>query len=139
MSSVIVPTLRVFLAALPCYGLACGDEAAPPPLAQEHSALTAAGSGGAPALTSSELMRCALAYATCLAQSPLGIVRCTEEAERCGLFLAASMAGAPAAGVGGAFSVPGNSPTCALRIAECVVRDPFHAQLCQQMACDVPH
>ena len=83
-------------------------------------------------------VRLMCAAALC-AQSPLGIIRCTEEAERCGLFLAATTAGAPAAGMGGALSVPSNSPTCALRIAECVVRDPFHAQECQRMPCDAPH
>lgn len=130
-------TVRLMCAAALCCS-ACGDEAAQDAqVAPAASVLAAAGSGGAP--TSAQLMRCSLDYAACLAQSPLGIIRCTEEAERCGLFLAATTAGAPAAGMGGALSVPSNSPTCALRIAECVVRDPFHAQECQRMPCDAPH
>jgi len=124
---VACPLLTALLLAL----AACDDDAEPAvATALTGPALAAAGSGAAGA---SAVTRCGLEYAACLTRSPLGLLRCTEEAEACGLFASAQ----GAAGSAGAPPIT-TSPTCALRMAECILRDPLRAELCQRIPCEAP-
>ncbi|HKP57156.1 MAG TPA: hypothetical protein VJV78_10560 [Polyangiales bacterium] len=76
------------------------------------------------------LARCAFEYSQCLLRDPFALVSCTEHAEDCGLFEPVSDAGA-----GMSMPSPSTSPTCALKMAECIARNPFRAPQCAAEPC----
>ena len=131
----IAPRVGAVLAAF-CLGCSSDDETGAQLRSSELAlgGVSSSGQGGAQADPPRvPTPQCALDYSACLVRNPFDVLPCTAKAEECGLFIAAADGGV--VGLAGAPAPATTSPTCALKIATCVVRDPFRATQCPSTAC----